>query len=211
MNVGFRRVVWMLPVMLLAGCAQSYHPFYTEPSKESVAELVGEWQPLKALDDFEGVTVTPWVCRETGTGTYEVVTYGTNAVPSALEVVSFRVARQLYCDVAAGDADQQPALNTYWVTSVCQIHTLWKVQFTNDLVTLTALNSEWLKRAGNDKQVALPFVSKNGDERLYTATSQEWEQFLTRYGTNTEVFGGDPAYILKRRPAAPPAPPKDSK
>lgn len=190
----------VVPV-LVAGCAQSYQPFYTEKSKSPVPELVGEWTALKALDDdLTNTTVKPWVCRETAAATYDVLTHGSNNVPALVRVVTFKVAGQLYCDVTAGDVDKIGPVNPYWVTSVTAVHTVWKLQLTNDLVTLTALDAEWLKRTVDSKDAVLPFIPGEKDDlRLYTATPQQWEQFLARFGAGTNAFGGDPWYILKRR------------
>lgn len=190
----------VLPV-LLAGCAQSYLPFYADQSKVKAPELAGEWQVLKALDDVSDKNVRPWVCREIGDAIYEVQTYDTNGVAATLKVVPFRVGGQLFCDVTAGDIGDKLANNRYWLTSVTPVHTVWKLVLTNDIAVLTGLNVDEVKKASESKVTPLPSTSRSSDERLYTATPQQWEKFLAVCGTNANCFSGDPAYILKRRKA----------
>jgi len=198
---------WLLGVAvagLLTGCAQSYHQFYTEESRVKVPAIVGEWDVLKALgDDMTGKTIKPWVVAEVADG-YEVAAYETNGIAATLEVVCFKTANQIYCDVTAG-AYGQAEPNRHWMYSIIPVHTVWKIGLTNDTLVLTGFNYDWLKQAIETNAVALPFLSGDrSDERLYTATPEQWQKFLAAHGTNTAVFDAEPAYVFKKHAPAKP-------
>lgn len=197
---------------LLTGCVQSFHPFCTPEVVVPVPELAGQWdvvQPTNADDMFAASTNRPWLCTALQTGLYQVVTYGTNEVPATLLVATFKVADQLYCDTTAGESDEH-ASNPYWNSSITRVHNLWKLSLSNDVLSLRALDLDWLRRAGKSNLVALAYVSETaGDQggRLYTARPAEWVEFLKKFGAQAEVFADDPAFVLRKRAAAPnPAP-----
>ena len=188
-------------LLALTGCVQSFQPFYTEQAKSHVPVLVGEWDALKALDKVAAGEMKPWICREVTNATYEVTAYETNNVAASLILVTFTAAGQLFGDVAPGDPGE-PA-NRFWNTSVTPVHTLWRLRMSNDVVSLSALSSDWLEKAITAKEVVLPYVEVSGENhRLYTATSVQWQAFLARHGTNEAAFNDDAAYVFRKHHAA---------
>ena len=145
-------------------------------------ELVGAWQKADETNE------PPWVCTESKPMEYLVQTYE-NGKASPVAVVPFKIGTNLFCDVTAPDnVEDSDKIN-------------------GDTIAVTALQYDWLSSKIESAAIKLPAIhGEEKDRLLFTATSEEWETFLAKYGNDPEAFKTENAKIFKRRPAPAPTP-----
>jgi hypothetical protein len=195
-----RSLLAIFAAAVFGGCAQSYHPFYMEKSKVKVPELIGEWQKA------DETNVPPWVCTETKPLEYLVQTSDDKGNVSPVTVVPFKIGTNLFCDVTASDKfEAAEKINAYLKFTVIPVHYVCKLEIRGDTVAVTALQYDWLKSKIESAAIKLPAIhGEEKDRLLFTATSEEWETFLAKYGNDPEAFKTENAMTFKRRPAPTP-------
>ena len=196
----------VLVLASLSGCfVQSIHPFYTDTTRISPPQMAGEWDFISAgTDDLTKVKVNPWVFSEKDGLSYEVESYNKNNAPGNLKAVFFKVGDQIFCDWLAGDLPNPAPINEYWTMNVRPVHTVTKVTLTNDVLTFTGLDYDWMSQAMQKREVKVAFIGEQEfDGRsalpLFTASPQEWSEFLKKHGGNTNAFPGKLSYVFKKR------------
>jgi len=198
-----RSLLAIFAVAVFGGCAQSYHPFYTEKSKVKVPELVGEWLKTDNTND------PPWVCTESNPAEYLVQTFD-DGKTSTIKMVTFKIGMNLFCDVTAPDnLGDQYKMNCYLAGALVPVHYVSKLDAHANTVAVTPLDREWIRSKVLTNTPALAVVlGGKDDDLLFTASSEQWEAFLAKYGNDPVAFPTNATGVFKRRPA--PTSPKKS-
>ena len=194
----------VLAGLALSGCfVQSIHPFYTDAAKISLPQVAGEWDFISARgDDMTKHKVKPWVFSENDGPSYEVGSYNKNNAPGNLKAVFFKVGDQIFCDWLAGELPDLAPINEFWTMNVRPVHTVTKVSLTNDVLTFVGLDADWMLEALEKKEVTLPCIKEQQADDglpLFTASPQEWNDFLKKNGGNTNAFPVKLSYVFKKR------------
>lgn len=189
-----------LVIALFVSCSvQSYCPFYTAETKcDAPKELVGEWKCSNLTNDKKkNDKIRPWVFSND-----KVQTYDANNVPSTLNTVFFKVDGELYCDLTAGEPETKGAFNSFWLMQFTPIHTLCKIEINGNRLVCKPLDSKWLSNAIDKKKVSIPrLASKEVKKRmLYTATPEQWQVFLKKYGKTKGVFRDESTFSFVKVP-----------
>ena len=198
--------LFLVSVVLQVGCVvQSGGPYHTPEEKLDTPEaLRGPWQlvaePLMNDEDRPLLAqVPPWVFGES-----EVTSYDKHGIVSKLEVSFFKVGDQLYCDSLPAPPEEAEPPNEYWTYHVMPMHLLSKVEQQGDRLTFTTLDASWLEDQVKQGNISLPNLPLGEGLLLYTATPEQWHEFLAHYGNDPQAFPPDNALVF-RRAAAPPA------
>jgi len=197
-GVLFIKRVYPALFVLMAGCiVQSFHPFYLDKSKVTLAQLDGEWDAVTAWGDkMDGSNVPPW--RIAGD---QILT----PEPAKIHVTFFKAGGQLFCDSIAGDLDGSNKVSWYWAWHARPIHTVTKVETNGDLLTFKPLDLDWLTGLIAAGKVSLPHLTRTEDKDwpLFTAKPADWEKLLTKYANNTDAFPTNHIYVFKRHITTP--------
>lgn len=85
--------------------------------------------------------------------------------------------------------------------NVCEmclaLHWIFLVKFDKDTLAMTPINSDWLKKAMEQKTVTL--ATMPGDTDRLTASAKDLKAFCRRYADNKEVFTAVPELVFKRK------------
>jgi hypothetical protein len=84
------------------------------------------------------------------------------------------------------------------------LHQIFLTTSDKDLLSLAPIDSEWLKKAVEQKTVALATMPENTD--LMTASAKDLKAFCRKYADNPHVFVPMPEFVFKRKINAVPQP-----
>lgn len=184
-----RTFLFLLLLGGVSGCiVQSLNPYYTKESTSEIQGPAGEWTLL----DGEGKpqSVKPWVFSKD-----EVHTYDKNGTHGVVKAVYFRIGEAVFLDTMADDPPK--GMSEWWTMHVMPVHVVTRVYVHEDRLTLTPIDYAWLKKAVGDGVVKLPHIlQKEEDGILFTASAEEWTDFLKKYGEDANVFSAKNAIRL---------------
>jgi len=192
-----------LLTMLVTGCViHSIHPIGTEKSQVVPKNLIGQWRLLRGLsgNDLTPKKISPWELDlgDETKKTFQLVTFDEENARAEFEARFFKIGQATFLDVVPDDLGEEVKLNAYWRMSVHPVHGVAKVVTTDDEMRLHLLSYEWVKKSLKAKAITLSYTGDLDDFILVTATTPEWETFLTRYGNDTNAFPAEAAFVLKR-------------
>ena len=194
------QILLMLTLLsLLSGCyVQSLHVFYSKETIVEVPEILGEWELKTEMgSDVREKSITPWRFTEE-----RVETYDESNRFSELEVVYFRINGWLFMDFTAGEPfqDQDFDTNFYWGAGITRVHSLCKVQIDDGKLVLIPPDPEWFtKRFETNSLPELPHIKTKDSNFIFTATTEQWHEFLRKHADTTAVFNPKYRFVLKRK------------
>lgn len=190
----------LLPAVLLSSCiVKSLHPFYTEEAVVFRQELIGSW-----TDQDAG----KWEIRQSKKkkNAYEI-TLNKDEASAVFIAHLFRLNNTLYLDFfpESDNAATVDLFNLHLIPS----HSLARIRLSgNSLIGIEWLNEEWLSElfAQNRVRIRHEVVQDYADkeEKMYilTASTEELQKFILKYGHEPEAFRGKSEVVmnLKRVP-----------
>jgi hypothetical protein len=173
-------------LFLLPGCiVQSLCPFYTKESVCNIEGISGEW---KLLDDKGNPeSGKPWIFQKD-----KVIASDKSGSQGTLKVTYFRTGESFFMDTIADDPSE--GTNKWWVMHVFPVHVVTKVEIHDNTLTLTPIDYNWIEKTLKDKTGTLPHIlNKDENSFLFTASPQEWIEFLKKYSNDVNVFSKENA------------------
>ncbi len=175
-----------LLAVLSGGCIiRSLFPFYSD-SKVAFEQAVpaGTWTVTEApMDNYK--KFKPWRAIDG-----KLTTYDENGRSSILKMTFFRIAETLFVDIFP--EDESNVSNGFAGVVLVPTHTLCKVTTVTAAddkhVVFTPLNFGYMKDALEAGSVKLPFVKQKDDEYVFTATTEQWQQFLSGARNSETAF-----------------------
>jgi hypothetical protein len=168
-------------VFFISGCiVQSLNPYYTKESVTTVPGITGEWRLL----DEKGNPAPgrPWVFQKD-----KVLTYEKKTAEGTLRTTYFRIGEALFLDTLADDPGD--GTNKWWTMHVFPVHLVSKVEIHDNRMALIPIDYDWIDRALKNRDVKLPHTRlKEGDSVIFTASPEEWTEFLKKYSSDRNVF-----------------------
>jgi hypothetical protein len=165
----------------LAGCfVQSLNPYYTKESVSVFPGIAGEW----TLVDERGM---PRADRPWAFAADKISTYDKNGTSGTLKVVYFRIGESFFLDTTV----DEPGAGTteWWTMHVFPAHLLTKAEIRDGRLMLIPLDYGVLEEAMRKGAVKLPHIRpKDEDAVLFTASSEEWMDFLKKNLNDPVLF-----------------------
>jgi hypothetical protein len=179
-------------ILSFYGCiVQSVKPFYSEDAVTEVPEILGKWLRADEIKDKE--TQAVWEFKKK-----EIVTVGKNGIKGVLRATYFEVDDVMFLDTTISPPEDE-GLSEWRQIHLAPVHLLCKVEIKKDRLSLIPLNTEWLKKALDKKEVDIPSPVRNqNDYLLFEALSQEWMALLKTHGKNSKLFSDDNSFKFIR-------------
>lgn len=194
----------LLGTLLLVTCGgcvvQSFHPF-SEDTGPTPNEIMGHWKFSKKPDSKGGMVqanegIPPWEFKKGS-----VTTYDDKKTRSELATVFFKLKGNLYCDFTIA-SDLPKGVNLNWAAHMVPVHTLAKVVLKDEKLSFQLLNFGFVTQGVGKKRFKLPYVETlHGNDKLFTATPEQWQEFLKKYSKEKDVFSDEGAYVFRKATA----------
>ena len=202
-----RGILLSAAMALCAGClVQSLQPCCTSGTETNLS-IEGRWQLVRDMGSvIAGDTNSVpryWVLQGTmNNGTsgppYQVAAVEANGPTSQLHAVFFVVSGRLYGDVAASATRAE---NHYWRANNLPLHTLGRVELSNDVLRFQLLNRDWFQPIATNKPGLPPWINV-GRKVIVTAPTAAWRTFLETYGSDTNLFSTHQVFEFRYTPQA---------
>lgn len=187
-------------IIFLAGCReQALNPFYTKEYVVELAEINGAWETIEDNGrKIEQELREIWRVDQEKKN-LEIIEAG--AVTSRLAMTIFQIGSDYFMDLTAGDlANQTVGLN--WLNHVMPTHSLYKIEITADNLILLPFDFQWLKEAVKKQKFQLPYADAEDNTGLFTASPEEWIEFLEKNQDLDQAFNRKEKKIFLRNKTA---------
>lgn len=186
-------------LVLLSSCVPvlSMHPFFTEKDLTFDPHLLGTWFD-PADKDSQG-TITFERVAEDGHDAYSITLADPSKKPvekDTFEAHLFNLDGHLFLDVVqtkvyAGDDDllvlEVPA------------HMLGRVSFDGDVLNLTFLNDDWVRKNLENGKFSVRHESGDDGTPLLTASTSELQRFALDHVSDNEAFSVDVKNLHRKK------------
>ena len=190
-------------MLLLSSCddylwfpVQSLSPFCSEKTRVSLPGIEGKWEPeLPEGTNVQDRNLTPWLFSKD-----EIESYDTGNRFFSLGACYFKINDVLFANFTLGP--KTPDINNNHILfGITPIHTLWKVQMTDETLTLVPLKYDWFeKMIQENKLERLPYhLDKNVILIIFTASTEQWDDFLKEHANDEEIFDIKHKFVFKRK------------
>jgi len=189
-----RKLAICIPIatlVLLCSCVPvlSMRPFYTEKDQTFDPRLLGTWFD-PADKDSQG-TITIERTAENGHDAYSITLADPSKKPvekEAFEAHLFRLEGHLFLDVVQtkvyeGDDDM--------LILEVPAHMLGRVTFDGDVLNLTFLDDDWVKKNLENGNFSIRHESADDGTPLLTATTAELQKFALDHVNDNDAFSVD--------------------
>jgi hypothetical protein len=176
--------------MAVGGCVLgSVSPYYTDDLVVKQPQFYGYWYFSKEAEPDEK---SPIILDEG-----KITTYDVDGKPADAKLTFFKVDGVLFADIFPdqGELKEQTAGNNPPVHLLSRIDVLGP-----DKVSFNALDYEWLSKQVQTGAVGLPYKKDAEVESdiIFTASSQQWVEFLRRHKDDPKAFPRDSEAPLVR-------------
>ncbi len=182
-----------LAVLLFAGCiVQSFNPHYTKEAKCTIPGIEGEWTLVAKTSNDK--PVKPWIISGD-----KIMTYDEKGARGMLNAVYFRMGESFFLDTIA-EGPPEGAVSEWWTMHLVPAHVVTRVDLHDNNLTLTPIDYNYLEKALEKGEIKLKHMKQKDDNTLlFTASSEEWMDFLKKYGKDKLIFSDENAVHLTRR------------
>jgi hypothetical protein len=178
--------------MLLSGCVVgSLNPFYTEDLVVEQPQLEGSWY---FTEDIESNDESPLVLSKG-----KMIIYDDKGQPAESKITFFKIDDVLFADIFP----QEGQLKEDLVKDGKPVHLISRVRIISaERFSFNALDYDWLAVELEAGRIQLPFEKVNsdaGNDIIFTATSEQWVEFLRKYKDDLQAFPRDGEAPLERK------------
>ncbi|MFC2140468.1 hypothetical protein ACFLQ1_01960 [Candidatus Auribacterota bacterium] len=182
-------------IFFFNGCiVWSVNPFYTDDAVIEMPALNGKWQPIKIA--LENKSDKAWHFESD-----TILTFDKEGEPGSLKAVYFKIGDDIYLDTMPDDPDET-GVGMWWIAHVFPVHTLCKVELSEDKLILRPLSYKWFNDAIEKKIISLPFSEQEGDDDMiiYYPSAKEWMAFLKTHGKEEGLFSQEDVFEFVKTP-----------
>jgi hypothetical protein len=158
--------------MLFVGCpARSIFPLFTDKELVFNPAFVGTWNSMNKKETY---SFQKWDEKM-----YRLVWSEENGDSAVYRVRIGQIGEFLFLD--SYPENKQP---DYHVIST---HVISKVWIEGDTIRVASLEGDWLKKMTDNNEITIPHIDR-GDDVILTASTEELQQFIHRYGGESNAF-----------------------
>lgn len=211
-NVTMKKFLFLIcmatAIVSLSGCLSTLYPLFTEKDLVFESGLLGSWNApsdssimifeKSTLQDFKDrpslqplanksyiVTLKEHIADLEGTKGH----LDDQFIETRFIACLTRLGNGLYLDLYPHETSRQKQYNNFYKQHYIGLHSLYRIQLKNDhSFDMGQLKEEYLKNLIDKKQVRIPYeISYNGSY-IITATTEQLQQYVLKYGQVPEAY-----------------------
>lgn len=172
-------------VSILSGCIPTLNPIYTEKDLVFESELLGTWTKSKPKEI--------WTFDQKSETEY-LLTYSKKRKHITFKAHLLKIGESLYLDLYPESPQSDDYFNHMHLYPV---HTFYKIEMTNDQLTIKALDYSWLEKGIDANQINISHIKSLDGRILLTATTEELQKFILKYTDSKEAYKDSSSYKKK--------------
>lgn len=186
-----KALLFLVCCVLLSGCViGSSNAFYTPELVVEAPELNGPWyfDESTKVEEESPLVVSP--------GKFTI--YDDKGVPADAKAVFFKIDGVLFVDIFPDEGQLRKEL----VGDRPPVHLLNRVLIKGEKISFNPLDYDWLIKAVEAGDITFPLEKFENGDVLFTASSEQWVEFLRTHKDNPLAFVPDREALLARQPPA---------
>lgn len=195
-------------VIFLSGCLTTLHPIFTEKDLAYDPKLIGTWNTENQGN--KGKVVISNLATENSlelpgnTTTIKqkgyFISYQNGPGGTSKRYIAFlaRVGKHLYFDYYPADRKEDEKIDEFFGAHLVKMHTSYRVEILNDgSFELSQLDESYVTKLIDEKKIRISHETDADDNTVITASTQELQQYLLKYGDEPSAYRSDKTIFKK--------------
>lgn len=195
-------------VIFLSGCLTTLHPIFTEKDLAYDPKLIGTWNTENQGN--KGKVVISNLATENSlelpgnTTTIKqkgyFISYQNGPGGTSKRYIAFlaRVGKHLYFDYYPADRKEDEKIDEFFGAHLVKMHTSYRVEILNDgSFELSQLDESYVTKLIDEKKIRISHETDADDNTVITASTQELQQYLLKYGDEPSAYISDKTIFKK--------------
>jgi len=197
-----------LLLIFLSGCLHTLHPIFTEKDLAYNPKLIGTWKT-----EYQGNKGRAVITNLAAEGSLELpgnissikqngylISYQDENGTISERYIAFlaRIGKHLYFDYFPADKKEDKKIDEFFAAHFVKIHTSYRVEISNDgSFELSQLDEGYVTKLIDEKKIRISHETDADDNTVITASTQELQQYLLKYGDEPSAYRSDKTIFKK--------------
>jgi len=195
-------------IIFLSGCLTTLHPIFTEKDLAYDPKLIGTWKTEN--QDNKGQVVITNLASESSVelpGNISsikqkgyFISYQNGPGETSKRYIAFlaRIGKHLYFDYYPADRKEDEKIDEFFGAHLVKMHTSYRVEILNDRsFELSQLDESYVTKLIDEKKIRISHETDADDNTVITASTQELQQYLLKYGDEPSAYRSDKTIFKK--------------
>jgi hypothetical protein len=195
-------------IIFLSGCLTTLHPIFTEKDLAYDPKLIGTWKTEN--QDNKGQVVITNLASESSVelpGNISsikqkgyFISYQNGPGETSKRYIAFlaRIGKHLYFDYYPADRKEDEKIDEFFGAHLVKMHTSYRVEILNDgSFELSQLDESYVTKLIDEKKIRISHETDADDNTVITASTQELQQYLLKYGDEPSAYRSDKTIFKK--------------
>ena len=195
-------------IIFLSGCLTTLHPIFTEKDLAYDPKLIGTWKTEN--QDNKGQVVITNLASESSVelpGNISsikqkgyFISYQNGPGETSKRYIAFlaRIGKHLYFDYYPADRKEDEKIDEFFGAHLVKMHTSYRVEILNDgSFELSQLDESYVTKLIDEKKIRISHEADADDNTVITASTQELQQYLLKYGDEPSAYRSDKTIFKK--------------
>ena len=195
-------------IIFLSGCLTTLHPIFTEKDLAYDPKLIGTWKTEN--QDNKGQVVITNLASESSVelpGNISsikqkgyFISYQNGPGETSKRYIAFlaRIGKHLYFDYYPADRKEDEKIDEFFGAHLVKMHTSYRVEILNDgSFELSQLDESYVTKLIDEKKIRISHETDADDNTVITASTQELQQYLLKYGDEPLAYRSDKTIFKK--------------
>ena len=195
-------------IIFLSGCLTTLHPIFTEKDLAYDPKLIGTWNTENQGN--KGKVVISNLATENSLelpGNISTIkqkgyfiSYQNGPGETSKQYIAFlaRIGKHLYFDYYPADRKEDEKIDEFFGAHLVKMHTSYRVEILNDgSFELSQLDESYVTKLIDEKKIRISHETDADDNTVITASTQELQQYLLKYGDEPSAYRSDKTIFKK--------------
>ena len=195
-------------IIFLSGCLTTLHPIFTEKDLAYDPKLIGTWKTEN--QDNKGQVVITNLASESSVELPDnissikqkgyFISYQNGPGETSKRYIAFlaRIGKHLYFDYYPADRKEDEKIDEFFGAHLVKMHTSYRVEILNDgSFELSQLDESYVTKLIDEKKIRISHETDADDNTVITASTQELQQYLLKYGDEPSAYRSDKTIFKK--------------
>jgi len=195
-------------LIFLSSCLTTLHPIFTEKDLAYDPKLIGTWKTEN--QDNKGQVVITNLASESSVelpGNISsikqkgyFISYQNGPGETSKRYIAFlaRIGKHLYFDYYPADRKEDEKIDEFFGAHLVKMHTSYRVEILNDgSFELSQLDESYVTKLIDEKKIRISHETDADDNTVITASTQELQQYLLKYGDEPSAYRSDKTIFKK--------------
>lgn len=197
-----------LLLIFLSGCLHTLHPIFTEKDLAYNPNLIGTWKTENQGNKGRAVITNlatenslelPGNISSIKQKGYLISYQDENGATSERYIAFLaRIGKHLYFDYFPADKKEDQKIDEFFAAHFVKMHTSYRVEISNDgSFEISQLDEGYVTKLIDEKKIRISHETDADDNTVITASTQELQQYLLKYGDEPSAYRSDKTIFKK--------------